>query len=97
MFAGILTRYSCWRGAKALKTFQPDFIRIHADAVLRIFEHINTKEGVEWMTMEQICDDFKSKNDPPKGAWLPAEKDAVLSDPGQSAMTLLNAYPGSES
>ncbi len=28
--------------------------------------------------MEQVCDDFKSKNQPPQGAWLPAEKDAIL-------------------
>lgn len=47
----------------------------------RVIEYINTKEGVEWVTMENICDDFKQRSTPPKGAWLPAEKDAILKDP----------------
>lgn len=49
----------------------------------RVIEYIKTKDGVEFVTMEEICDDFKSKNTPPNGAWLPAEKDAVLSNPGE--------------
>lgn len=49
----------------------------------RIIEKINKYEGVEWKKMEEIADDFKSKNAPPKGAWLPAEKDAILSNPGK--------------
>lgn len=58
----------------------------------RVIEYINTKEGVEWVTMEQICDDFKKKSTPPKGAWLPAEKDAILEDPRKStAMDLVRA------
>lgn len=47
----------------------------------RLIEYMNTKEGVEWMTMENICDNFKAKNLPAEGALLPAEKDAILKDP----------------
>ncbi|GAB7347469.1 hypothetical protein MBLNU459_g4382t2 [Dothideomycetes sp. NU459] len=44
----------------------------------RIIEYINTKEGVEWVKMEDICDTFKAKNKAPKGALLPAEPGAIL-------------------
>jgi hypothetical protein len=30
--------------------------------------------------MEKICDDWKAKNKPPKGALLPAEPGAILKD-----------------
>lgn len=48
---------------------------------LSIIEYINTKEGVEWVTMEQICDTFKAKSEPPKGALMPAKPGAVLENP----------------
>lgn len=43
-------------------------------------ENINKFEGVEWVTMETICDTFKGKNKPPRGALLPAEPGAILKD-----------------
>ncbi|QRD83422.1 FMN-dependent dehydrogenase-domain-containing protein [Aspergillus flavus] len=44
----------------------------------RIIEHINKHEGVEWVTFEQMCDEFKKKNQPPPGAPMPAAADSVL-------------------
>lgn len=47
----------------------------------RVIEYINTKEGVEWVKMEEICDTFKSKNKPPEGALLPAAPGAIFANP----------------
>ncbi|KAJ5337595.1 hypothetical protein N7452_004323 [Penicillium brevicompactum] len=44
----------------------------------RLIEYFKQHEGVEFVTMEYICDDFKSKNSPEPGAILPAESGAVL-------------------
>lgn len=38
----------------------------------RLIEHINKHEGVEWVTMAEMVDDFKSKNKAADGAMMPA-------------------------
>ncbi|KAL8765322.1 MAG: hypothetical protein Q9194_006601 [Teloschistes cf. exilis] len=50
----------------------------------RLIEYISSKKGVEWVKMEDICDDFKSKNKPAKGALLPAEHGAIIQNPALS-------------
>ncbi|KAI9676824.1 MAG: hypothetical protein M1817_006663 [Caeruleum heppii] len=65
-------------------------VTIHPDAsghphvllmLERVIEYISKQEGVQWVTMEQICDDFKSKHPAPEGALMPAGQGAILKNP----------------
>lgn len=37
----------------------------------RFIEWVNTHDGVEWVTMQEIADDFRARVSPPKGAAMP--------------------------
>ncbi|KAI4748606.1 polysaccharide deacetylase [Aureobasidium sp. EXF-12298] len=43
----------------------------------RIIEHINKHEGVEWVTMGEMSDEFKKKNSAPPNALMPATREEV--------------------
>lgn len=44
----------------------------------RLIEHFRKHEGVEFVTMEQICDEFKKTNTPAPDAAMPARLRAKL-------------------
>ena len=85
MLAGNLRLSLCWKGRRYI-----DFMNAgRTEQWLmkgrnRLIEYIGSKDGVEWVKMEDICDDFKRKNQPVKGALLPAEHGAILKNPGKS-------------
>lgn len=53
----------------------------------RLIEYVSSKDGVEWVKMEDICDDFKKNNQPVKGALLPAEHGAIAKNPNLQLQT----------
>ena len=57
---------------------RPHVILMHE----RLIEHINKHEGVEWVTMGEMVDDFKSKNKPVDGAMLPEKPEEVAKKMG---------------
>jgi hypothetical protein len=63
-------------------TVHPDVSgRLHALLMHeRLIEHINKHEGVEWVTMGQIVDEFKSKKKSAEGDLMPAAKGAILKE-----------------
>jgi len=43
----------------------------------RLIEYINSHEGVEWVTMGEMADDFKKREKPAEGAMFPATPEDV--------------------
>lgn len=44
----------------------------------RVIKYLLSKEGVQFVKMEDICDEFKSRESPPEGARLPEPAGSVL-------------------
>jgi hypothetical protein len=59
----------------------------------RLIEHINKHEGVEWVTMAEMVDDFKSKNKPAKGALMPATPGEILKEKPQKLTIEVSLHP----
>lgn len=45
---------------------------------IRLIEHFKKHEGVEFVTMAEVADDFKKRNAPAEGALMPAEAGQIL-------------------
>ena len=50
----------------------------HVHFAGRLIEHFKKHEGVEFVTMAEMADEFKSKNKPAPGALMPAAPGTML-------------------